>query len=122
VEPQPIEDDIATSPWIKHVMIIGQGSRSLGALIVPDADALAELAATKGVDRLPSADVEALMKAEVGQRTAHRIRWEQVHAVQVLREPFSVENGAVTRTMKLRRQAIMKVYAEEVAALERRLR
>ena len=36
------------SPYIKHAVLLGQDRRGLGALIVPDSDALAELAASKG--------------------------------------------------------------------------
>jgi long-chain acyl-CoA synthetase len=50
------------------------------------------------------------------------VRWEHVAAFEVLGQPFSVEDGTLTRTMKPRRQAIMQRYAEQVAALERRLR
>lgn len=45
VEPGPLEEAILESPVIRQVMLVGSGERSLGALVVPDADALAERAA-----------------------------------------------------------------------------
>jgi long-chain acyl-CoA synthetase len=66
--------------------------------------------------------VQELVGAEVRSACARRVRWEHVAAFEVLGQPFSVEDGTLTRTMKPRRQAIMQRYAEQVAALERRLR
>jgi long-subunit acyl-CoA synthetase (AMP-forming) len=48
VEPQPVEDIIQCSTFIKYAMVVGQDHRQLGALIVEDADAFAELAEAKG--------------------------------------------------------------------------
>lgn len=45
VEPGPLEEAILESPLIKQVMLVGNGERSLGALVVPDADVLQERAA-----------------------------------------------------------------------------
>ena len=48
VEPQPVEDVVQCSPYIKYAMVVGQDHRQLGALIVEDVDAFAALALTKG--------------------------------------------------------------------------
>jgi acyl-CoA synthetase (AMP-forming)/AMP-acid ligase II len=49
IEPQPVEDLIQCSPFIKYAMLIGQDRRQLGALIVEDVDAFADLATSQGV-------------------------------------------------------------------------
>ena len=122
VEPQPIEDAICSSPLVKFVVLVGQGRRSLGALLVPDEDALAEAAQVWGVDKLSKAEVQQAMREAVAAGCAGRVRWEQVAAFAVLASPFSVEDGTLTRTMKPRRAAIMQKYAQEVAKLEAKLR
>lgn len=48
VEPQPLEDAITCSRFIKFAVLMGQGRRALGALVVPDQEALAEEAAARG--------------------------------------------------------------------------
>ena len=48
VEPQPIEDALCVSPRIKFAVLVGSGHRSLGALVVPDTEALEEEAAARG--------------------------------------------------------------------------
>lgn len=110
VEPQPLEDAICVSPYIKHALVLGQGRRALGALLVPNEEALAELAAQRAqqggrggatgaapaaeggaapaAGPLPQAEVEALLWREVTAALAGRIRWEHVAAIQVLARPF----------------------------------
>lgn len=48
VEPQPVEDALQCSPFIKYAMLIGQDRRQLGALIVADVDAFADLSSSQG--------------------------------------------------------------------------
>lgn len=123
VEPQPIEDALCCSPFIKFAVLVGHGHRALGALVVPDAEALDELAAARGQDGPLSPEaVRELVGGQVRALLADRIRWEHVNEFEVLEEPFSVEDGTLTRTMKPRRAAIMQKYAKEVARLESHLR
>ena len=42
IEPQPIEDAVCVSPFIKFCTVVGNDRKHLGALLVPDMDALAE--------------------------------------------------------------------------------
>ena len=44
----PLQDTLCCSPYIKFAMLIGQNHRALGALVVPDQEALAELATGRG--------------------------------------------------------------------------
>ena len=48
VEPQPIEDALCESPCIKFAHLVGQDCKHVGALLVPDRAALAEIAASRG--------------------------------------------------------------------------
>ena len=122
VEPQPIEDAICSSPYVKFAALYGQGHRSLGALLVPDIDALKDLAAATGVAELNSNEIKKVMKEAVVAACVGRVRWEHVSAFEVLERPFSFEDGTLTRTMKPRRAVIAEVYAKEVEELKQRLR
>ena len=104
VEPQPLEDAICVSPYIKQAVVVGQGRRALGALLVPNDEALAELAAQRAQQggppaseggeapaaaaALPRAEVEALLWREVTAALSTRIRWEHVASIEVLSRPF----------------------------------
>ena len=51
VEPAPIEDALALSPFIAGVVLVGQDARMLGALVVPSPEAFQELEAVRGGPR-----------------------------------------------------------------------
>jgi long-chain acyl-CoA synthetase len=88
VEPQPLEDLITASPRVKFAIVIGQGHRALGALGVPDSEALDELAAAQGGGQLGREEVEMVLRGEVAAALGQQPRWERVAAVAVLEEPF----------------------------------
>ena len=62
-------------------------------------------------------DIAALLRAEVTKATANRTSREHVRKLTVLTQPFSVEEGTLTRTMKPQRPAISKRYAAEIQDL-----
>lgn len=120
VEPQPIEDMLCCCPYIKFAVLIGQDHRSLGALVVPDSEALEALAQERGQEAVSAAEVRQLVQQHIASLPLNR--WDHISAFEVLAEPFSVDDGTLTRTMKPRRAAIMRKYAAEVRALKARLR
>ncbi len=125
VEPQPIEDALCASPFIKFAALVGQGHRTLGALLVLDTEALTDYAKStlkKESGEVTSSEIDKLMKEAVTSACAQRVRWEHVAAWKVLEKPFSVEDGTLTKTMKPRRAVIHEVYKNEIAALEAKLR
>ena len=48
IEPQPIEDALCVSPYISHLVLVGQDKRMLGALVAPSMEAFDELEQIKG--------------------------------------------------------------------------
>ena len=65
--------------------------------------------------------VAALLRAEVTKATAARTSREHIRQIAVLDEPYSAEDGTLTRTMKPRRPAIAERYAHIIADLKSRL-
>ncbi|GLI62125.1 hypothetical protein VaNZ11_004661 [Volvox africanus] len=121
VEPQPIEDAVAASTLIKHVVLVGQDKRELGALVWPDEDALA---AAPEASLLPG-ELEERLMGEVARLNVARPDYhpfEHVAHIAVVRTPLSVDDGTLTRTMKPRRPEIMKRQAATAATLLARLR
>ncbi|KFM23197.1 Long-chain-fatty-acid-CoA ligase FadD15 [Auxenochlorella protothecoides] len=123
VQPQSLEDAICTSPYITFAVLVGDGHRALGALLVPNRETLGEVPGA--IDDSGALDVKlvtSLLKAEVTKACVGRAPWEKVHAVHVLQDPFSMDDGTLTRTMKPCRPKIRIKYASEVKSLEAALR
>ncbi len=114
IEPYPIESRILESPFVNQVMIIGQDRKALGALIVPDAERAKAEAEARGVsiEDLIRKEVISLVTAEAGFKPR-----EKVTRVAVVDHEFSVEDGTMTRTLKLKRNVILEKYEELIETL-----
>ena len=115
VYPGPIEERLAASPLVDQVVVLGEAREFLTALVVPDADALAAAAAAGGwtvpADLNASPEALALVEAVVREQAREAASHEKVRAVRLVAEPFSVDNGLLTPTMKPRRALIATRYA-----------
>ncbi len=115
IEPGPLEEALVASPLIEQVMLVGQDERQLGGLIVPRAEAIVAWAAEAGVSvaqdlggqpgdpvllKLLMRECNRLLKQRVGSRGDERLNGV------VLVDPFSIENGLLTQTLKQRRDRI----------------
>lgn len=63
-----------------------------------------------------------MIKAELDKVSQTRPQHERITAFVIISEPFSPDNGTLTRSMKVRRDAVMKKYASEVESLTKKLR
>ncbi|GAB4384746.1 MAG: AMP-binding protein [Elainellaceae cyanobacterium] len=133
IEPQPIENACLRSPYIDQIMLVGQDQRSLGALIVPNLDALRAWAASQNLQlqlpdepaagsgnqtvRLDSREVQDLFRQELGREVKNRPGYrpdDRIGPFHLLLEPFSMENGMLTQTLKIRRAVVMERYRDMI--------
>lgn len=63
-----------------------------------------------------------MIKAELDKVSQSRPLYERITAFTIIDEPFSPDDGTLTRSMKVRRDAVMKKYAIEVESLRKKLR
>ncbi len=134
IEPQPIEDACLRSPYIDQIMLVGQDQRSLGALIVPNLDALQQWAAAENVTlNLPNSDtnedsesfrtgidlkskeVQNLFRQELNREVKNRPGYrpdDRIGQFALILEPFSIENGMMTQTLKIRRPVVTQRYRD----------
>ncbi len=123
IEPLPIENFLLRSPYIDQIMLVGQDQKVLGALIVPNVEVLQQWSADQGysgeVD-LNSSPVQDLFKAELMKRVKERPGYradDRIGAFKLLSEPFTVENGLLTQTLKVRRNVVTDRYADIINEL-----
>lgn len=127
VAPQRIENLLKTDPLISQVMVVGSGQRHLLALITLDQKRIKQLAGQEGIT-LSSAE-EISSHPWVLSRIQERIReknkelapYEVVRHFCILTHDFTVEDGELTPTLKLRRQVIMDRYKGLIEEMYSRL-
>ena len=118
IEPQPIEDACLRSPYIDQIMLVGQDQRSIGALIVPNLEALAKWAETQNNSEkidLESKIVQDLFRQELNREVQNRPSYradDRIGAFKLIEEQFSIENGLMTQTLKIRRHVVMERYCD----------
>jgi long-chain acyl-CoA synthetase len=127
IEPQPIEDACACSAYIDQIMVVGQDQKMLGALIVPNLEALEKWVKVENLAlQLPTAesrdrkniDNQAILnlfqrelKQQVKDRPGYRPD-DQIKVFHLILEPFSQENGMMTQTLKIRRPVVRERYRD----------
>ena len=118
IYPGPIEDQFKTVSWIDQIMVVGEGREYLTALVVPDVEALRKHVQSQG--HTVGSD-EELLRHELAQqlfdkefRTYSRTASSQdkIRDFRLIAEPFTIEAGTMTPTMKLKRRAIETQYAD----------
>ncbi|MFO1191807.1 MAG: AMP-binding protein [Rhodoferax sp.] len=101
VAPAPIENLINEHPMVELSIVSGVGRPAAFACVV-----LAETLRPRLSDPAVKAEVEAEM-AQVLQRVNSRVaEYERVQMLVIAREPWSIENGCLTPTMKIKRSRI----------------
>jgi long-chain acyl-CoA synthetase len=128
VEPSPIEEALKESVYLSQAMVVGQDRKHLGALVVPNFEAVREWLAARGVAGILSPeeicareDVLALVRAEL-QRLLTVERgfklYERIPRFVLLPREFAV-GEELTQTMKMKRNVIAERYAAQIESLFR---
>lgn len=149
IEPAPIEDALLASHFIDQVMVVGQDEHTLGVLVVPSLDDFVEAGAisTEFRNRVNEAvgdgstttrleviknledeisansDFWDLIKGEVRERNTQRVNYspnDNIAHVKVVLQPFSVENGMMTQTLKIKKDVVQRVYQHVIADMFKR--
>ena len=120
IAPMPIENLISDSPYVDQVVVIGEKRPFLIALIVPDFNKLKEVADAEGIVAATPNELieiksvqqifEKLMRTVSRQLATH----EKVRKFLLVDTAFTIENGLMTPTMKIKRKEISTKYLTEI--------
>jgi long-chain acyl-CoA synthetase len=122
IAPQNIENDLKTSRWISQALVVGDRRPYVAALVTLDAVEVGKWAEANGL----TGDIAALaieprvvelVQAAVDDANRDRTRFEQVKRFAILPRDFSLEQGELTPTLKLRRRVCIEHFDHEVDRL-----
>lgn len=126
VEPVPIEEAILLSPYIDQIVLVGQDRSGVGALVVPSKEALEKCGISmKNVQSykdnvLTDAKLETLIKNEINTHIVNKPNlrvFEKVKQFTLLNENFSVENGLMSATQKVKRNKVFEKYEDVIGKM-----
>jgi long-chain acyl-CoA synthetase len=122
VSPARVEGFLTLQREIQQAMVFGDKRPHLVALLVPDEEFVAQWCRGNGRPRdlaalREDAEFRAALAQVVDRVNANLSSLEKVRRFAVLDEPFSVDNGMMTPTMKIRRHKIKAAYGETLDGL-----
>jgi long-chain acyl-CoA synthetase len=125
IEPVPMEQKLAESPYIEQAVIVGQDQKYLAALIVPDFDALEGYAKENNLayeNRIHLRDVHSILELLTGEinnlissKNGYK-SFERIYKFAVLRKSFEV-GQELSGKQDLKRHAIAEIYKKEIQGL-----
>ena len=117
--PVDMENAILRDPLFEQVMLLGEAKPYLSVLAVFNADHWKKLAAEKGWKAddpavMRSKEVESVITARVGAQLKEFPGYAQVRRASVSLDQWSMENGLLTPTLKLKRPKVMEKFSAEI--------
>lgn len=120
VEPAEIEEAAMRSSLIQQIVVIGQDQRRLGAIIVPNKEEALLVAKRMSI---VDANAMELSKEKMSSLLYEELRtWTskctfQIGPILIVDEPFTIDGGLMTPTMKIRRDWIVELYKDQILKL-----
>ncbi|MCG8103980.1 MAG: long-chain fatty acid--CoA ligase [Candidatus Thiodiazotropha endolucinida] len=122
IPPADMEMAITLDPLIEQIMVVGEGKPYLGALVVLNPDLWNGLADEYELDPSQSSSLE---HERLHNALLKRIRlalrdfpgYAKIRRVALLLEPWTIENGLMTPTMKIKRQKVLAHCKQQVETL-----
>lgn len=128
IEPQPIEDACLRSVYIHQIMLVGQDQKQTGALIVPNFDRLVEEGLLPpnqnpqdNIHRMETDEkIITLFRQELNREVKNRPGYrpdDRIGVFRFLPEPFSIERGTMTQTLKIKRNVVTDRYKSIIESM-----
>ncbi len=120
IAPQPIENMVKTNKFLLNAVLLGDKRKYPIMLVVPNTDALDAWAKGRNLSYRSRAelialpDVRAKVEREVMGSLRDLAKYEMPKKIVLVDEDFTIENGMLTPTMKVKRRAVEKRFAEAI--------
>ncbi len=121
VAPLQVESLLKQSPLVAQAVVVGNGRKQVGALIVPDWDTLKQVCESEGIainetreEMCANAHIVKRVQQDCIDLTRELSDFERVKRVYLLPREFSIDKGEMTPTLKIKRSVIDERYAEAI--------
>lgn len=122
IPPGDMESAVSLDPLIEQALVIGESRPFLAALLVLNADHWPGFAQDLGVDPLDRASLcDRKVVAAVERRVRDALKdfpgYAKIRRVYLTLEPWTVESGLITPTLKVKRQKVLQHFADTIERL-----
>jgi long-chain acyl-CoA synthetase len=129
VAPGPIEDAFSASEVVEQCMVVGDGRKFIGALIVPNIDTIVSRAEEESIELPEEVDEIAdtpwardQIQTEVDRVNERFEDYERIKQFELVTMEFTEDNGLLTPTMKKKRRNILSEFESEFEAIYEKAR
>lgn len=125
VAPQPIENRLQRNRYVDQAVLIGDRRKFLSLLVVPSFAALEAWAGERGIETsdakglLAESAVQALMEEQVLGELQDLARFELPKKIVLIEREFTIEDGSLTPSQKVKRRVVEERYREVIDSLYR---
>lgn len=123
IYPAQLENNFLKSQKIEQIFIIGDKQEYVTAIVVPAQDEVMNQFQLKPSffeekdDFVEDAGIKEWLMADIKKLNENLAKFERIRDILIRRRPFSVEDGEMTITLKVKRKVIMEKYAAEIAGM-----
>lgn len=123
VSPEVLEHHLVTHPLIGQVIAVGDGRPYVGALISLDPEMLPTWLTNKGLTVVPPYraasmhEVKDSIERAIARANSRVSRAESIRRYRIIDADFTVDNGYLTPSLKLKRHRVMRDFAEDIDLL-----
>jgi long-chain acyl-CoA synthetase len=120
VAPAPLEDRLRAHPLISHAVVVGDARPFITALITLDPEAITHWATDHALREAPmtelaeNADLRSVVQSAVDNANRSVSRAESIRKFALLPSDLTIAAGELTPTLKVRRAAVEKHYADVI--------
>jgi len=113
IAPQQIESLLKQSEFVSQTVVVGAGRKQPAALVVPEWEAVRQ-ALTEAGEKFPGNRAELakfppaikLVQSDVASLTRELLDYERIRRIVLLPDEFTIDNGELTPTLKVKRRVI----------------
>jgi long-chain acyl-CoA synthetase len=123
IAPQPIELALKTNPLVAYAAVLADARKFAAAIIAPEFSALEEWAHAHRIrftDRkqlIADPQVQALYEGIVAKVNGNLAQYEMIKKFLLVPDEFTIADGQLTASMKMRRRAVEERYRDQIEAL-----
>jgi long-chain acyl-CoA synthetase len=123
VYPTPVENIYLKSPKIDQLFLIGDKREFITAIIIPNKETLQETFNLKESffqeesDFIESGEIKEWFEKDIKKISNELAKFERIKNFKIKRNPFSIDEGEITPTLKVKRRIVEKKYAEAIDSM-----
>ena len=120
IAPQMLESKFCVDRYIDQIVIIADQRKFVSALVIPEYKLLEELAAKRHIsyatrsELCANPDIVEFVMERIETIQQDLASYEQIKRITLLPEPFSMERGELTNTLKVKRTVLNQLYKEQI--------